>query len=49
MEGGNMNTVSVEEAIRQYEFFEQEMLTEEQKRIFRIAYKMGLRLSEDKS
>ena len=32
----------VEECIHQYEFMEQEVLTEEQKRIFRIAYSMGV-------
>lgn len=36
-----MNKERIEESIQQYEFLEQEVLTEEQKRLIRIGYKMG--------
>lgn len=36
-----MDKKRVEDCFNQYEFMEQELLTEEQRRIFRIAYKMG--------
>lgn len=36
-----MDKERIEECIHQYEFLEQELLTEEQKRMFRIAYEMG--------
>ena len=38
-----MEKGTYDDVIRQYEFLEQEMLTEEQKRIFRIAFKMGVK------
>jgi hypothetical protein len=38
-----MEKGTCDDVIRQYEFLEQEMLTEDQKRIFRIAFKMGVK------